>query len=84
MNNMTFMLHSWENVLRFMETTKSTVSRDLQKDIQKTIDIMQKHTILNPSDFEKYDQVQSELSGEIRPWGRCERIVRNDSKTDGE
>ncbi len=54
-NNMSFMLHSGENVLRSLESSINTVNPKIGEDIEKTVEIMQEHTVLDTSHFEKYE-----------------------------
>lgn len=54
-NNMSFMLHSGENVLRSMEATVNSVNPRIQQDIEQTIDIMRDKAVLDTKHFEKYD-----------------------------
>ncbi|KRG14011.1 hypothetical protein ACA30_13280 [Virgibacillus soli] len=54
-NNMSFMLYSGENVLRSLESFINTVNPKIGSDIEKTVEIMREHTVLDTSHFEKYE-----------------------------
>ena len=56
-NNVTFSLRSGDGVLRSLETSVQSVNEDVhvRKDLEKTIEIMRKDTVLDATHFEKYD-----------------------------
>lgn len=54
-NNVIFLLHSGEGVLRSLETAKESANKHIKKDIEKTIEIMRKETVLETTHFEKYN-----------------------------
>ena len=54
-NNVTFSLRSGDGVLRSLETSVQSVNEDVRKDLEKTIEIMRKDTVLDAAHFEKYD-----------------------------
>lgn len=54
MTNVIFYLKAGENVYHALKSTKTTVSRDIQKDIAKIIDGLEKESELKTGHFEKY------------------------------
>ncbi|MEK4951874.1 hypothetical protein NST12_16405 [Bacillus sp. FSL W8-1127] len=54
-SNMVFLLQSDKNVLYSLQESKNTVDPIIQKDIQKTIDILEKEARLDTSHFKKYN-----------------------------
>lgn len=54
-NNVTFSLRSGDGVLRSLETSVQSVNEDVRKDLEKTIEIMRKDTVLDATHFEKYN-----------------------------
>ncbi|WP_121639547.1 type II secretion system F family protein [Virgibacillus sp. Bac330] len=55
MTNMNFFLKTGENVLHALKHTRETVSREIQKDIDKTIEQLEKDAVLDTSHFKKYN-----------------------------
>lgn len=53
--NMSFFLQTRNNVYHSMKNAKETVSRDIQKDIEKSFKIMQNEAVLNTEHFKKYN-----------------------------
>jgi len=53
--NLTFFLQTGNNVPHALESTKKTVDKEIQKDIQKTIDTLEKDAVLDTEHFKKYD-----------------------------
>lgn len=53
--NMSFFLQAGENVLHALRTTMDTVDKDIQRDIQKTIEKLENDAVLDTEHFKKYD-----------------------------
>ncbi|RST60196.1 hypothetical protein D5F11_009060 [Siminovitchia terrae] len=54
-NNMSFLLHSGENVMRSLQASIDSVNPEIGKDIEKTVEILKEDTVIDTSHFEKYD-----------------------------
>lgn len=52
--NVVFYLRTGNNVLHSLKLTKETVDKEIQRDIQKTIDILEKDAKLDTEHFKKY------------------------------
>lgn len=53
--NVTFFLQTGNNVLHALEQAKTTVNKEIGRDIQKTIDHLEEHAELNTESFRKYE-----------------------------
>lgn len=53
--NMTFFLQTGDNVLHALKSVRTSVHKDIQRDIDRTIKVLEEEAVLDTSHFEKYD-----------------------------